>query len=254
MLPGLQVQTRASLNAALLGSAGAGVIIGLCSAAYSHAGPGKELSSYTHSLLPGIWSAYQGSVSAYPVVTKAALTGVTYVLGDMLAQAVELRHANREDGPAEERQLLAKASRRRGLLLQMDPSRYMRSGLIGLLLLGPLAHYYYAFVAAHLARWPLPCKIGLDQTLYLSLYNTVYYVSLGVLSCRPVRDVARVYQTQVEVPPVQSHAPDTTARTPRRAASVLATPDGGVASVAARRHRHIQLCPARTPRPLCRRD
>mmetsp|Transcript_18139 Transcript_18139/g.58388 ORF Transcript_18139/g.58388 Transcript_18139/m.58388 type:complete len:330 (+) Transcript_18139:32-1021(+) len=191
-----QVQTRASLNAALLGSAGAGVIIGLCSAAYSHAGPGKELSSYTHSLLPGIWSAYQGSVSAYPVVTKAALTGVTYVLGDMLAQAVELRHANREDGPAEERQLLAKASRRRGLLLQMDPSRYMRSGLIGLLLLGPLAHYYYAFVAAHLARWPLPCKIGLDQTLYLSLYNTVYYVSLGVLSCRPVRDVARVYQTQ----------------------------------------------------------
>ena len=79
-------------------------------------------------------------------------------------------------------------------LLRMDQRRYLRSGLVGLFPLGPLAHAYYEFVGSWLGHWPTACKIALDQTLYLATYNSVYFLGLGVLAGRPAMAVLQQYR------------------------------------------------------------
>jgi protein Mpv17 len=122
------------------------------------------------------WRAYEQAVSSYPVPIKAALTGATYFIGDWLAQALELKQ---------------KASSWR----EADRPRIVKNALVGLLLLGPLAHFYYDFVTDSLDSWPIPAKIALDQTVYLGTYNTLYCVSLGVLGRRAWGDVAKEVRT-----------------------------------------------------------
>lgn len=68
--------------------------------------------------------------------------------------------------------------------------------MAGFFFLGPLAHFYYEFVAESLAAWPTLVKIALDQTVYLAFYNTVYYLVLGQLARRPFLTVARQYAGQ----------------------------------------------------------
>ena len=119
---------------------------------------------------------------------KAALTGVTYVMGDMIAQVVQ-----------QQQQIVQLELAPRSLrdnLLRTDFWRYVRSGLAGFLFLGPLAHFYYDFVAESLGHWPTLWKIALDQTFYLAFYNTVYYLVLGCLARRPLVEVARQYSGQ----------------------------------------------------------
>lgn len=122
------------------------------------------------------WRAYETAVSSDPVPIKAALTGATYFIGDWLAQTLELKR---------------KASSWR----DADRPRIARNALVGLLLLGPLAHFYYDFVTNSLDSWPIPAKIALDQTVYLGAYNTLYCVSLGVLGRRGWRDIAKEART-----------------------------------------------------------
>ena len=76
----------------------------------------------------------------------------------------------------------------------MDQRRYLRSGLVGVFPLGPLAHTYYELVGSWLGHWPTACKIALDQTLYLATYNSVYFLGLGVLAGRPARAVLQQYR------------------------------------------------------------
>ena len=66
--------------------------------------------------------------------------------------------------------------------LDFDRARLFRSAGVGLLFLGPLAHFYYEFVATDLDEWSIPSKIFFDQTLYLSFYNTVYHIGLSLFA------------------------------------------------------------------------
>jgi len=115
-------------------------------------------------------------VAADPVPIKAVITGVTYFIGDWVAQAVQLRKEGR-------------------VWLDADRARLLRSTAVGLVLLGPLAHFYYEFVGT-LTDWSVPAKILLDQTAYLALYNTVYYLPLGVLAGGDVGTVCADYRTK----------------------------------------------------------
>jgi len=119
------------------------------------------------------WKAYEMAVTESPVPVKAAITGVTYFVGDWLAQSVELGKSGDTWADA-------------------DPMRVLRSALVGLVLLGPLAHFYYEWVAT--LDWAIPFKILLDQTAYLAFYNTVYFMSLGTLAGKPIGDVWTEYR------------------------------------------------------------
>ena len=174
-------------GAVLLASAG-GTALLVAGAAMDFAQPGMSLFYVARHLPIACWAAYLRAVAAYPVMIKAALTGVTYVMGDMIAQVVQ-----------QQQQIVQLELAPRSLrdnLLRTDFWRYVRSGLAGFLFLGPLAHFYYDFVAESLGHWPTLWKIALDQTFYLAFYNTVYYLVLGCLARRPLVEVARQYSGQ----------------------------------------------------------
>ena len=188
--PEPMVLTRATFNAALLASAATITFFGVSLATFQHVGAVGSPHTMLLAVIPATWSVYQQAVTAHPIAVKAALTGITYVMGDMIAQVIQLRQAMAAD---DERERSRKGI---SLTLLMDPWRYARSGLVGLVVLGPLAHYYYDFVASFLSSWPWPFKILLDQTLYLAFYNTVYFVLLGVLAGRSLTSVWSSYCSQ----------------------------------------------------------
>jgi len=188
------VLTRATFNAALLASVATMTLFAVCVATFQHAGAGSSLQSMLLSVLPAMWSVYEKAVTLHPIPVKAVLTGVTYVFGDMIAQVIQLRQAM-PMAADDERERSSKSKGASPILL-MDPWRYARSGLVGLVVLGPLAHFYYDFVASFLSSWPWPFKILLDQTLYLAFYNTVYYVLLGMLAGRSLAAVWASYCSQ----------------------------------------------------------
>lgn len=120
------------------------------------------------------WRSYEDAVASDPVPIKAFITGVTYLIGDWLAQANAL---NKEDKS----------------WLDIDRPRLFRSTAVGLVLLGPLAHFYYDFVGT-LDEWSILSKIALDQTAYLAFYNTVYYVALAVLAGKTFNEAVEEYK------------------------------------------------------------
>lgn len=120
------------------------------------------------------WRSYEDAVVADPVPIKAAITGGSYLIGDWLAQANTLQQSGKS-------------------WLDADRPRLFRATAVGLVLLGPLAHFYYDFVGT-LESWPILSKILLDQTAYLAFYNTVYYVALTVLAGKSFGEAVEEYK------------------------------------------------------------
>jgi len=178
----------ASQNAAVLITAASSAVLVVAMSVAEFAPPGTSILGLLRRLPLSLWASYLRAVAAYPVAVKAALTGVTYVIGDMIAQVVQ-----------QQQQILQLQLAPRSLrdsLLRMDVWRYARAGLAGVVFLGPLAHVYYDLVAHFCAGWPTLAKVALDQTLYLALYNSIYYLTLGRLAGRPLLEVARQYSAQ----------------------------------------------------------
>ena len=175
-------------NAAVLLTAASGTAFLIASSVAEYAQPGMSAVHLLRHTPLALWASYVRAVAVYPVAVKAALTAVTYVIGDMIAQLVQQQQ--------QIVQLQLAPRTLRDNLLRMDLWRYLRAGLAGLVVLGPLAHVYYDLVAHFCGGWPTWAKVVLDQTLYLTLYNTLYYLVLGRLAGRPLREVARQYAEQ----------------------------------------------------------
>ncbi len=116
-------------------------------------------------LLPDAWRSYEASLELDPIAVKAFITAVSYFLGDWLAQAV----SNNSEAPNDPFGWLA-----------VDRVRLLRGLAIGAPL-GVLAHFYYGLNDSLLGDWPFLAKIAVDQTIYLFIYNTCYYLGTGVL-------------------------------------------------------------------------
>ncbi|KAK9924709.1 hypothetical protein M0R45_033063 [Rubus argutus] len=107
------------------------------------------------------WIAYEQALKANPVLAKMVISGVVYTLGDWIAQCFEGKP-----------------------LLEFDRRRMLRSGLVGFSLHGSLSHYYYQFCEALFPLedwWVVPAKIAFDQTVWAAIWNSIYFVVLGVL-------------------------------------------------------------------------
>jgi len=109
------------------------------------------------------WNNYETSLAEKPIETKTLINVVIYLLGDWLSQTV-FQKKN---------------------VLDFDPVRVLRNGLIGLGF-GPLVHEYYQF-SDHI----LPVdggllvrlqKIVMDQTLYLTVKCSIYIMAVGLLA------------------------------------------------------------------------
>ncbi|XP_004304121.1 PREDICTED: protein SYM1 [Fragaria vesca subsp. vesca] len=107
------------------------------------------------------WIAYEQALNANPVLAKMVISGVVYTLGDWIAQCYEGKP-----------------------LLEFDRTRMFRSGLVGFSLHGSLSHYYYQFCEALFPLedwWVVPAKIAFDQTVWAAIWNSIYFVALGLL-------------------------------------------------------------------------
>ncbi|KVH96587.1 Mpv17/PMP22 [Cynara cardunculus var. scolymus] len=69
-------------------------------------------------------------------------------------------------------------------LFEFDRTRLFRSGLVGFALHGSLSHFYYQFCEALIPSkdwWVVPAKIAFDQTAWAAVWNSIYFVALGLL-------------------------------------------------------------------------
>lgn len=115
-------------------------------------------NSVLHSLL----SAYDSGYAAYPLRVNALVTGSTCLLGDAIAQGIE---RGKSAAAAEGGQ---------------DVKRSVRMFATGFLVLGPLAHFYYAWMSAQLDL-AMSAKIFLDNTIFLGLDNLMFWGSITLL-------------------------------------------------------------------------
>ncbi|KAL8506614.1 hypothetical protein ACS0TY_017492 [Phlomoides rotata] len=69
-------------------------------------------------------------------------------------------------------------------MFEFDRTRMFRSGLVGFTLHGSLSHYYYQFCEALFPSkdwWVVPAKVAFDQTFWSAVWNSIYFVVLGLL-------------------------------------------------------------------------
>lgn len=107
------------------------------------------------------WIAYEEALKSNPVLAKMAISGVVYSIGDWIAQCYEGKP-----------------------LFEFDRTRLLRSGLVGFALHGSLSHYYYQFcefLFPFKDWWVVPVKIAFDQTAWAAVWNSIYFVVLGLL-------------------------------------------------------------------------
>jgi hypothetical protein len=110
------------------------------------------------AMLQGLGAGFEHELAEYPLRVNALITGVTYLIGDACAQLVEGR-----DGRP--RVLCAK--------------RLARSFATGLIFLGPLSHFYYAWTSA--SHLELSAQVLLDNTLFLAADNALFLFALFLL-------------------------------------------------------------------------
>ncbi|XP_077243232.1 peroxisomal membrane 22 kDa (Mpv17/PMP22) family protein [Tasmannia lanceolata] len=107
------------------------------------------------------WTAYEEALKTNPVLAKMMISGVVYSVGDWIAQCYEGKP-----------------------LFEFDRARMFRSGFVGFTLHGSLSHYYYHFCEALFPFqdwWVVPAKVLFDQTAWSAVWNSIYYVMLGLL-------------------------------------------------------------------------
>ncbi|XP_020229353.1 protein SYM1 [Cajanus cajan] len=107
------------------------------------------------------WIAYEQALKSNPVLAKMAISGIVYSIGDWIAQCYEGKP-----------------------IFEFDRARLLRSGLAGFTLHGSLSHYYYQICEALFPFqewWVVPAKVAFDQTVWSAIWNSIYFVVLGLL-------------------------------------------------------------------------
>ncbi|XP_028751858.1 mpv17-like protein [Neltuma alba] len=115
------------------------------------------------------WIAYEQALQQNPVLAKMAISGIVYSIGDWIAQCYEGRP-----------------------LFEFDRTRLFRSGLAGFTLHGSLSHYYYQLCEAIFpfhGWWVVPAKVAFDQTVWAAIWNSIYFVVLGLLRAESISNI-----------------------------------------------------------------
>ncbi|CAM9503154.1 unnamed protein product, partial [Hapterophycus canaliculatus] len=98
------------------------------------------------------WDSYENGLIEHPILTKTAINGGIYLIGDWLSQ---VNWGREEDIP----------------LWEFDLPRALRNGLIGAMF-GPVSHFYYDF-----SDWFLPPDIVMNRPFKIMMDQSGYFVS-----------------------------------------------------------------------------
>jgi protein Mpv17 len=127
---------------------------------------------------------YDHEVLRYPLVTKAATSGVCYAIGDLCAQGFQSKDIS-----------------------TVDLGRAARSGAAGFIGHGPIRHYWLDFLDTSLtfggAWWALGPKIAMDQGAMAVVENAIYSLLMGAFAFKEPEDILRDVRTST-VPQFQA--------------------------------------------------
>jgi hypothetical protein len=133
--------------------------------------PSLQNSGGAGSLAAGmkaLWTSYASACETTPIVSKACTSGVVYWVGDVLSQMWERREPS----------TLMRA-------LNSNSLQSLRSAAIGFFLHGPCSHVWFltadTIVGPSTSALGIVAKIGLDQTLWSALWNSIFFVSVSLL-------------------------------------------------------------------------
>lgn len=143
-------------------------VLGATAARAPHVRPARAFTRAHVSALVGpistlhsLGSAFESELALNPLRVNALVTGITYLLGDAIAQIIE--KSKRSDGAT------TRPSNRR-----LCAKRLGRSFATGLLFLGPLTHFYYLWSSG--TDLPVAAKVLLDNTVFLLMDNAMFIV------------------------------------------------------------------------------
>lgn len=106
-----------------------------------------------------------------PVLAKSLTSGVAYVLGDLIAQRVEGEPV-------------------------INICRCMHNGITGLILHGPILHFWILFLEGPFSQLfsngdcllAVVAKVAMDQTLFSATLNAAYALLLGILAGKTLQE------------------------------------------------------------------
>lgn len=107
------------------------------------------------------WHAYEEALKSNPILAKMMISGIVYSIGDWIGQCVEGKP-----------------------VLEFSRVRLLRSGLVGFCLHGSLSHHYYhvcEYLFPFQGWWVVPVKVLFDQTVWSAIWNSIYFITLGLL-------------------------------------------------------------------------
>jgi protein Mpv17 len=108
-----------------------------------------------------LWQGYLRQLESQPVRTKAITSGILSALGDLIAQSLE-----------------------HGFHAQFNAIRTIKFGLYGLIITGPLVHYWYQFLAHIFQRktdvLTSLLKIVMHQGIFSPLLYVLFFLYTGL--------------------------------------------------------------------------
>lgn len=132
----------------------------------------KIALSMLSDLPRGLISWYDNEVLTFPLMTKAATSGVCYSVGDMCAQGIAGKNIS-----------------------SLDLSRSARSGVAGFIGHGPIKHYEFDFLNTALnfggAWWAVVPKLAIEEGPMSIIMNTLYSLIVGAFAFRDPREVLK---------------------------------------------------------------
>lgn len=126
---------------------------------------GGDMSEYYMSggfSAGALWTAYNNALESNPIVTKGCTSFVGFSLGDFLAQKFL---GSKDDA--------------------FDYARLIRLASFGLLLHGPIGHYFYGFLDSQMPKTDpitVALKVLIDQVLWAPIFTVLFFTYIGLAS------------------------------------------------------------------------
>uniref|UniRef100_A0A7S0G6S3 Peroxisomal membrane protein MPV17 n=1 Tax=Rhodosorus marinus TaxID=101924 RepID=A0A7S0G6S3_9RHOD len=114
--------------------------------------------------MAGIWAAYNARLTAKPLQTKTLTSFTGFILGDLVAQAPDLAAGK-----------------------PWDSWRTTKLAAFGLILHGPIGHYWYGFLdrtvmpAAATSAAAVATKTAIDQVFWAPIFTSVFFGSMKLM-------------------------------------------------------------------------
>ncbi|XP_068461158.1 peroxisomal membrane protein 2 [Clinocottus analis] len=111
----------------------------------------------------------------YPILTKSVTSGILTALGNLLSQILEAK----------------KKANNGAVVSQVDPAGAARYAIYGLVITGPLSHYFYQLMEMWMPSTDPLCivkRLLLDRLVFAPGFLLIFYFVMNILEAKGWRD------------------------------------------------------------------